>query len=150
MSPQEILLRVAAATAAGLCIGLDRELRGKALGLRTNGLISLSSAVTTLSALILFEDLQRAGATDVDPLRVIQGVAQAVGFIAAGAIFVAGGSVRNLTSASTLWLSAAIGVAAGAGQFTLAAIAFGVGFLLLTVIRAVEGWAHIRRRKKTL
>jgi putative Mg2+ transporter-C (MgtC) family protein len=120
-----------------MLLGLDRELRGISAGLRTHGLVGLSSAVITVSALVLTEDLRRAGLDDVDPLRVIQGLAQAIGFIAAGAIFVAKGDVHNLTSAATLWLAAALGIAAGAGQLVLTGIALAFGVALLTFVRVL-------------
>jgi len=138
MTDLDVFLRLAAAAGAGLLLGLDRELRGVSAGIRTHGLVSLSSAVITVSALLLYETLHAAGDPDLDPLRVVQGLAQAIGFIAAGIIFVAKGDVHNLTSAANIWLAAALGIAAGAGQFALLAMAFGLGVLILTVLRLVE------------
>jgi len=92
----------------------------------------------TVSALLLYEALGAAGNENIDPLRVIQGLAQAIGFIAAGTIFVAKGDVHNLTSAANLWLAAAIGIAAGAGQFFLLGAGFALGILLVTIVRVVE------------
>jgi len=69
---------------------------------------------------------------------VIQGLAQAIGFIAAGAIFVSRGDVHNLTSAANIWLAAAIGIAAGAGQFVLVALALLFGAVILTLVRVTE------------
>lgn len=71
-------------------------------------------------------------------MRVVQGLAQAIGFIAAGAIFVARGDVHNLTSAANLWLAAAIGIAAGAGQYVLFGAALILGIVLITVVRLAE------------
>ena len=139
-----MLLRLGLATGAALALGLDRELRGIAAGMRTHALVGLSAAVITLSALLLADDLRSTGA-DIDPLRAIQGLAQAIGFIAAGAIFVARGDVHNLTSAATLWLAAAIGIAAGAGQIALTLSAFAIGALVLTILRPLE--KHLPRRK---
>nr|WP_243852921.1 MgtC/SapB family protein [Sphingomonas naasensis] len=73
-----------------------------------------------------------------DPLRVVQGLAQAIGFIAGGLIFVRGGDVRNMTTASSLWMAAAIGIAAGIGQFLLVAIAALLALALLVGAGAVE------------
>lgn len=75
-------LRLGLATFVGTLLGLDREVRGHAAGLRTHGVIYLSSALITLSALILIDQLCGENAQS-DPLRVIQGLAQAIGFIAA-------------------------------------------------------------------
>jgi putative Mg2+ transporter-C (MgtC) family protein len=98
----------------------------------------LSSAVITVSALLLTAELRAAGAQGIDPLRAIQGLAQAIGFIAAGAIFVARGDVRNLTSAANLWLAAALGIAAGAGQYVLVGTALVLGLVLLVGVKLLE------------
>ena len=136
MEWDDIALRLGLATLAGLLLGFDRELRGMPAGLRTHGLVGLSSAAITVSALELYV---RLGAdADLDPLRVIQGLAQAIGFIAAGIIFASRGTVRNVTTATNLWLVSAIGIAAGAAQFTIMAIAFVLGFLLLVVVGFLE------------
>ena len=82
-------------------------MRGFAAGIRTHALVSLSSALITISALMLYHEIHESGDAAPDPLQVIQGLAQAVGFIGAGAIFVARGSVKNLTTAANIWLSAA-------------------------------------------
>ena len=85
---QEVLIRLGLATVCGLLLGLDREIRGIAAGLRTHALVCVSSAIITISALDLYVGVRAQGG-ESDPLRVIQGLAQAIGFIAAGAIFVA-------------------------------------------------------------
>jgi putative Mg2+ transporter-C (MgtC) family protein len=134
---EEIVIRLGAATLCGLILGLDRELRGIAAGLRTHALVSVSAAVITVSAIDLYEAVRAQGG-ESDPLRVIQGLAQAIGFIAAGAIFVAQGHVRNLTTAANVWLATAVGIAAGAGQYEIAAAATGFGVVIVTVVRVVE------------
>ena len=136
----ETVVRLGVATLCGLLLGLDRELRGISAGIRTHALVSLSSAVITVSALELYGAV-RAHGGDSDPLRVIQGLAQAIGFIAAGAIFVAHGAVRNLTTAANVWLTTAVGIAAGAGQFVLVVVSTIFGIILLTVVRVVEHYA---------
>lgn len=135
---EEMALRVVLATLAGIALGFDREARGFPAGIRTNALVSLSAAAITISALMLYADLIEEGHAEVDPLRVIQGLAQAIGFIAAGLIFTSGREVHNLTSAANLWLAAAVGIACGAAQFELAAISVGLGVTLLVVVRVVE------------
>ncbi len=134
----DVLLRLGLASVLGLVLGLDREVRGMAAGIRTHAMVSLSAAVITVSALMLYNEMRAAGNSDLDPLRVIQGLAQAIGFIAAGVIFVSKGGVHNLTSAANIWLATAIGIAAGAGQFTLALISVGLGLFILIVVRFVE------------
>ena len=138
ISVLDMIARLAAATGLGLCLGADRAVRGKAAGIRTHGMVALSAAAITVSALMLYFDLARSGEHNLDPLRVVQGLAQAIGFIAAGMVFVARGDVNNLTSAANVWLAAAIGIAAGAGQYGLAVSASIMGILLLTVARLLE------------
>lgn len=139
MLETDIVLRLSLAVAGGLVLGLDRELRGISAGIRTHGIVSLSSAAITVSALLLYDALRvDAGPQSMDPLRVIQGLAQAIGFIAAGTIFFSRGDVHNLTSAANLWLAAALGIAAGAGQFVLFVTALVLGAVLLTGVRVLE------------
>jgi putative Mg2+ transporter-C (MgtC) family protein len=134
----DIAMRLGLATAVGLALGLDRELRGGAAGIRTHALVCMSSAVITVSALLLFDELKGVSGASIDPLRVVQGLAQAIGFVAAGSIFVAGGNVRNLTSAANIWLAAALGIASGAGQFSLVFIGAAFGLVIITLVRVAE------------
>ena len=134
----DMLLRLGAATLLGICLGADRALRGKSAGIRTHGMVALSAAAITVSAFMVHAELLAAGSENVDPLRVIQGLAQAIGFIAAGMIFVARGDVNNLTSAANIWLATAIGIASGAGQFALAIAVTVLAILLLTLARILE------------
>ncbi|MBR0553605.1 MgtC/SapB family protein [Stakelama marina] len=135
----QMALRIGLATLLGAALGFDREVHGHAAGIRTNGIIALSSAVITVSALLLFDQL-RGTSAQPDPLRVVQGLAQAIGFIAAGLIFVKGRSVHNITTAANVWLAAAIGIACGAGQYGVVILATGFGVLLLAGVRIVKPW----------
>lgn len=137
MDATDIFLRLGVASMVGLLIGLDRELRGIAAGVRTHSLVALSSALLTVSALMVAEDFDARGIGNVDPLRVVQGLAQAVGFVAAGAIFFAGGAVHNLTTAANIWLAASVGIAAGMGQFTLVIAGAVMGAIIITVVRVL-------------
>ncbi len=133
----EMLLRLGSATVIGLLLGLDRELKGSEAGLRTHGLIALSSSLLTVSSLLLFYEL-RSERAQPDPLRVVEGLATAFGLIAAGLVFVRDGQVRNLTTAAHVWLTITIGIACGAGQYSLVTIAALLGLLMLTGLRFVE------------
>ena len=138
MDATDIALRLGLATLVGLILGIDRELRGISAGIRTHALVAMSSATITISALILFHELNGLTSSSPDPLRVVQGLAQAIGFVAAGAIFVSKGDVHNLTSAANIWLAAALGIAAGAGQVALVLIGAGFGVLIISLVRVVE------------
>lgn len=133
----ELLLRLGVASSIGLLLGLDRELQGHEAGLRTHALVALSSAMIMMSALMLTEELRSAGYSP-DPLRAIQGLSQAIGFIAAGVIFVRGSSVVNMTTAANIWVAAAIGIACGAGQYRLVVVGAGLGIVLLTLLKLFE------------
>ncbi|MBR0666458.1 MgtC/SapB family protein [Roseomonas hellenica] len=132
-----IFLRLGTAALLGMALGLDREMRGLAAGIRTHGLIALSAAAVMVSGLLLYAAV-RTGHGDADPLRVAQGIFQAIGFIGAGLVFARHGDVHNVTSAASITLATAIGIAAGAGQYKLTAIATGLGILMLSVVRVME------------
>ena len=135
----EVVLRLGLAAFIGLLLGFDREVRGHDAGIRTHALVALSSAMIMLSSLMLFDQLRDEGQSP-DPLRAVQGLAQAIGFIAAGLIFVRGGAVRNMTTAANIWIACAIGIACGAGQYLLVLVGSGFALLLLTFLKIFERW----------
>lgn len=137
LTTQEMGFRLLAAAFCGALLGLDREMRGKAAGLRTHTLISISCALTTLVALELFTGLQTSGdERPSDPVRVIQGVAQAVGFISAGVMFRSGDSVRGATTAAIIWVAGGLGIACGAGYYALAGMTLAL-CLMVTILFTV-------------
>lgn len=141
-----MLVRLGVATFAGLVLGFEREWHGHDAGLRTHALVALSSAMITISALLMSNELIARGSSS-DPVRVVQGLAQAIGFIAGGLIFVRGGDVRNMTTAASLWLAAAAGIGAGAGQFVLVAAASILALAVLTLVSLVERYMPRRRKR---
>lgn len=136
-SPLELLLRLGLAAFLGLLLGLDREIKGHDAGIRTHALVALSSAMIMISSLLLFAEL-RTEAHSPDPLRAVQGLSQAIGFIAAGIIFVHGGAVKNMTTAANIWVAAAIGIACGAGQYALVLIGAALTVLLVSSVKLFE------------
>ena len=138
-SPGELVLRLGLAVLIGFLLGLDRELRGVDAGIRTHALVALSSAMIMISSLMLAAELggELGGP---DPLRAVQGLSQAIGFIAAGIIFVRGGAVRNMTTAANIWVAAAVGIACGAGQYLLVLIGAALAVVLVTLIKVFERW----------
>ncbi|MFI9270861.1 MgtC/SapB family protein [Kitasatospora sp. NPDC052896] len=111
-------------------IGLEREIRQKAAGLRTYTVVGLGSALFTLVSKYGFTDVLRPGLVIVDPSRMAAQIVSGLGFIGAGVIFVQRGSVRGLTTAATIWLTAAVGAAAAAGLPLLACLATAAYFLV--------------------
>lgn len=119
-------LSIALAILLGAAIGLERELSGKSAGLRTNMLICLGAAVFTLISRRL------TGGVPVDSVsRIAAQVVTGVGFLGAGAIIQDRGGVHGLTTAATIWLVASIGMACGAGFYTLAAISTAAAIAVL-------------------
>lgn len=137
MTTTELILRLSAAVAAGAAIGFERELRDKAAGLRTHILVSLGAATFLLLSAGYAE-----GHTDeepvLDPLRVVGGLIGGIGFLAAGVIIQGRGGVHGLTTAASLWMTAALGAAAGLGQFPLVGFAVAITLLVLWPIQYLE------------
>jgi putative Mg2+ transporter-C (MgtC) family protein len=136
----EILLRLGVATLAGGLIGLNRDLHGKPIGLKTLGLVGLATAMVVVLA---NPSAEPAKITDAGS-RVIQGILTGIGFLGAGVIVRAEHNfrIRGLTSAACTWFAACLGVACGVGQWRIVAIALAIAFTLLIVGRRVERWLH--------
>jgi putative Mg2+ transporter-C (MgtC) family protein len=130
----EPALRLGMAAVIGLLLGLDRELRGNAAGLRTHGLICFAAAAMTVSIIALYNQLGGTG----DPLRLFEAAGAFIGIIGAGLIVFSKGEVKNLTTAAHLWLTTVIGIACGAGQWPLVVICTLISLLMLTVVGVVE------------
>lgn len=112
-------------------IGLERQIRQKAAGLRTHALVGLGSALFTIVSGYGFSTVLGHDVV-LDPSRVAAQIASGIGFIGAGVIFTQGAAVRGITTAGGIWMTAAIGMAAGAGLPWMAL--FGTGFYLLVTI----------------
>jgi putative Mg2+ transporter-C (MgtC) family protein len=121
-------------------IGLERELRQKDAGLRTQTLVGVGAALFMLVSKYGFTDVLESQLIRLDPSRVAAQVVSGIGFIGAGLIFVRRDSVRGLTTAASIWVTAAVGSAAGAGLLILAALTTGI-YLVVTLVLPV-----LRRR----
>jgi putative Mg2+ transporter-C (MgtC) family protein len=137
----EIMLRLGIATLAGGLIGLNRDLHGKPIGLKTLALVSLATAM--LLVMVHSDDVKIV--SDAGS-RVIQGILTGIGFLGAGVIVHAGSHfrVRGLTSAACTWLAACIGIVCGLGQWRLVMVALVITFAVLTVGGRMERWLHNR------
>lgn len=134
------IFRLVAAAAAGIAIGLNREMQGKPLGMRTLALVALGSAIAALTA-VDYRGLDH----DPDALsRVVQGVLQGVltgiGFIGAGVVLrnKESGTVEGLTTAASVWVTAAIGIACALAAWHLVVI----GVVLTLLVLAGLGWVE--------
>jgi putative Mg2+ transporter-C (MgtC) family protein len=120
----EVLVRVVLAGVLGGAIGAEREIREREAGLRTHLLVAVGAALFTIVSAYGWRDFhfsQRSGIT-YDPTRIAAQIVTGIGFLGAGAIIRQGLSIRGLTTAASLWVVAAIGIAAGAGYYSAAVI----------------------------
>lgn len=124
-----ITLRLLVAATLGGLLGYEREQRGKSAGVRTHMLVALGAALFVLIP-------QQAGASAADISRVLQGLIAGVGFLGAGAIILGTKQVetRGLTTAAGIWVTAAIGVAAGMGRESTAVLSAFVALFILSVV----------------
>jgi putative Mg2+ transporter-C (MgtC) family protein len=137
LSFAEIALRLTLVVVLCGAIGLERESRDQPAGVRTHVLVGMGAAIFTLISAYGFAGLARGGAT-VDVSRVAAQVVTGVGFLGAGAIIHQGLAVRGLTTAAAVWISAAIGMAAGIGFYSLALTGTGVVLIALLVFRHIR------------
>jgi putative Mg2+ transporter-C (MgtC) family protein len=138
----EILLRLGIATLIGSTLGLNREMRGKPAGLRTHALVALGTALVTLTGFTL---AGYDGEFDSDSVsRVLQGLVAGIGFLGGGTILKAdsGEHISGLTTAASLWVVSALGIACGAGLWVMSLIALGLALAVLVLGESVENALH--------
>ena len=136
----ELALRLTAGLVLGAIIGFERELNGQPAGFRTHALVSTGSALFTIVSAFGFSGSLH------DPTRIAAQIVSGIGFLGAGTILQYRGHIRGLTTAASLWSVAAIGMAAGAGMYVMAAVGTGLIVVILTVLDRIEDLA--RRRLK--
>jgi putative Mg2+ transporter-C (MgtC) family protein len=136
----EILFRLIAALAAGGLIGLERSHRGRPAGFRTHALVCLSSGLLMLVTVYESHWMPREAAVRVvlDPTRMAQGIMTGIGFVGAGAIIKEGLTVRGLTTAASIWITAAIGILMGVGFYFAAVIGTVLTLGTLSAFRWIE------------
>ena len=139
-STADVLLRLLAAAALGGVIGFERELRDHEAGFRTHLLVSLGACVFTLVSAYAWSDWRFSTSEGLvfDPTRIAAQIVTGIGFLGAGAIIVRGISVRGLTTAATLWVCAAIGMATGTGYWAAALVTTGLVLVSLGPLRVVS------------
>ncbi len=137
----EFILRFGLAVALGSAVGLERESRNKIAGVRTHALVALGAAI--------FASAGAFAVVDGDGTRVAAQVASGIGFIGAGAIVQGRGSVSGVTTAATLWVSAALGLACAFGMYTIALAAGGATLIVVTIFGYVAPVA-LRRQARNI
>jgi putative Mg2+ transporter-C (MgtC) family protein len=147
----EELWRVVVAAGLGGAVGLERELREREAGFRTHLLVSVGSCLFTLVSAYGFHEFLVGGGNIVraDPTRIAAQIVTGIGFLGAGAIIRQGFSVRGLTTAATLWVVAAIGMASGAGYFSAAVITTALVLFSLWPLRIAAFHVMTRVRPET-
>jgi putative Mg2+ transporter-C (MgtC) family protein len=140
LSTWEALVRILAAALLGGAIGFERELRDQEAGFRTHLLVTVGACVFTLVSAYAWTDWTFSTASGVvfDPTRIAAQIVTGIGFLGAGAIIVRGLNVRGLTTAATLWVCAAIGMAAGTGYYEVGVGATALVLLSLGPLRVVS------------
>lgn len=137
MSFVQLMVRLLLAAGLGAAIGLEREYRQKPAGLRTNILIAVGAALFTTVSLALGRD----GAS---PDRIAAQIVTGVGFLGGGAILSNGINITGMTTAATIWVNAAIGMTAGAGEYAMAAAATAITLAVLVLLPPIERYFERR------
>ena len=137
----EISFRLIAALAAGGIIGLERSFRGRAAGFRTHALVCIASSLLMLVTVYEHQWFVAQGGSRVvvDPTRMAQGIMTGIGFLGAGVIVKEGLTVRGLTTAASIWITAAIGILTGIGFYFAAGLGVVLTLGTLSVFRWIEG-----------
>jgi putative Mg2+ transporter-C (MgtC) family protein len=141
LSDIELIQRLLLAAAIGGVTGAERELRRKSAGFRTNILIALGSAIFTICSLTLGQGVG-------DPTRISAQIVTGIGFLGAGTILRNRDGVHGLTTAAIVWVNAALGVAAGGGQYRLAIIAAAITLSVLLVMGPIEAAIDLKSGPK--
>jgi putative Mg2+ transporter-C (MgtC) family protein len=128
------LIKLGMAVLVGALVGIEREFRVKAAGFRTIILITVGSTLFTIFSLSIDPEHDRT--------RIAANIVQGIGFLGAGAIIREGGRVGGLTTAATIWLSAALGMGIGAGEFTFVLPSAVAVLVILLLFPHLERWIH--------
>jgi putative Mg2+ transporter-C (MgtC) family protein len=137
----EYSLRIGAALVIGMIVGLEREFQGKPAGIRTNILMCVGSCLIMIISLKVAEQSEGYA----DPGRIAAQVITGVGFLCAGTIMRSRFSISGLTTAATIWVLSALGLASGAGYYLLAAVGTVAIVIVLILIRYLESYIISRR-----
>lgn len=130
---------ILSAAGLGSLVGLEREVNGQLAGLRTHMILAVGAALAAILSISYSQFLSNPDMMS-DPGRIVAQVVSGVGFLGAGAILRFGFTVKGLTTASSLWTTAIVGIACGSGYYEIAGFTTVVVLLILTVLNKLEGW----------
>lgn len=145
MFPTDFLIGLLAAFIAGGALGIERETSNKSAGFRTNMLVSVGSSVFVMISSYLLE-----GSSTVDPSRVIGQIVTGIGFLGAGVILHTGTNVKGLTTAATIWCSAALGCLAGLALYWELALTTALIIIINSVLRKTDSWFNNKKRDNNI
>lgn len=132
-------MRLSVAVGLALLLGLERELRGKAAGLRSHMLVSLGAAAFIMMGMhILFATAEGDPTARIDPTRIVEGVIGGIGFLGAGSIIQSRGNIQGITTGASIWTAGAIGVACGIGNLALASMVTVLALIIMAVLGRFE------------
>ncbi|RKY41238.1 MAG: hypothetical protein DRP76_00345 [Candidatus Omnitrophota bacterium] len=132
----EIIKRIICAFVLGAVIGLEREKKRRSAGLRTHILVCMGSSLVMLVSLYMYELFRDK--VPLDPARIAAGVITGIGFLGAGTIIRSQEGIRGLTTAASIWISSAIGLAVGCGFYEAGLIVTLLAFLTLSSLKTIE------------
>lgn len=136
ITEQVTVIRLLVAFVLGGVIGLERQKKGVGAGLRTHILVCVGSTLFTLVSIYFFE--LYAGKCQIDPSRIAAGIVTGIGFLGAGTIIRGDKGVHGLTTAASIWVSSAIGMAVGIGYFSAALVMTALSVITLYVLKLIE------------
>lgn len=142
MEPLEFIIRLLAATAAGAAVGLEREINNKSAGLRTNTLVAIGAAIYVLISLEVLNE------SEGDASRIVGQIITGIGFLGAGVILHRGPSVHGLTTAATIWCSAALGCLAALAMYWQLIIAALLVLMVNLAFKLTDKWFIGKQVKK--
>lgn len=143
----ELGLRLLVAGLLGGSIGVEREIHAHPAGMRTHMLVATGCALFTVLSIYGFDLTVDGQKVPVDPSRLAAQIVSGIGFLGAGAILKYGTSIRGLTTAASLWATAAIGIAAGTGQYFLATVGFAIVLFSLWPLSRVAHGLRVRNAR---
>lgn len=148
LTDTQVMLRLFLALVLGGLIGLERQMHKRTAGLRTHILVTIGSCLIMLTSVYVFAIYKTI--TPVDPGRIAAGVITGIGFLGAGAIMREQNEIKGLTTAASLWVAAAIGLAVGCGFYSAAFFATVLTLVVLLILRYVEGIVFGREPPDTI
>ncbi len=139
----EVAFKLGFALLMGGFLGMEREVHKKVAGLRTHMIVCLSSALLMVLSTEVAKEMGALG----DPTRLAAGVMTGIGFLGAGTIIKHGATVHGLTTAASIWTSAAVGLAVGAGYYLASAMVVMLTLFTLLLVQRADAYLHIYRRR---